>query len=182
MSADGEIAAGSDRAIRQKAVALKLSGGWRLLPFYPFGVMVLITLFLVWLARDASAGWLVPMVVFLPFMLAAVICRDAAAMRLWIDEQGLTYRGVGYTLQAPWERVKWGADGHGKALLVEDPAVSTSGWFGFMFQFAKAFAPLHGRRATAAMRSVPVYCFDSARVTQALSENAPAALSIRVDP
>lgn len=155
------------------AVHLKLAGRWRLLPLYPIGVMILISAFVLWLTRDGAPWWLAPMVLGLPSILALIIARDIAAIRLRFDADGLIYRGVGYALQAPWDRVRWGRDGHGEALLVEDPMVSMNGWFGTLFPVARMLAPVHGQRAAAAMRSVPIVCFDRAAVARALAGKVP---------
>lgn len=176
---DSFQASGSE--LRDPAVAmLSLSGRWRWLPFYPVVVMIAITVFVVLLARDMQTGWLVPAIVSPAWLVALLIAHDMRRMRLWIGAEGIGYRGVGYTLQAPWAQVD--AARTDRSFTAENPSVKMSGWFGILFAAARGWAPAHHGRAASSMRTIPVYCFDGAELQAALARHAPAGLAASMVP
>ena len=158
---------------RPGARAFALAGPWRWFPWFPLMVMAAVTLFATWLAANAGMVWLGALVVSPALVVALVIARDTAGMTLWIDEAGLSYRGAGYTVDAPWPRISAGRDSYGRTARLDDPAVSTSGWFGLLFAFSRRGAPLHGHLAAFWMRSVPLYCFGGDRVVAAIRQSPP---------
>ncbi|WP_147276141.1 hypothetical protein [Pelagibacterium lacus] len=135
--------------------------------------MVVVTVCVSWLASGSDAWWLAPVVVTPAFILAIIMAHDMLGLRLWIDGQGVTYRGLGYCVDAPWDRIAVGRDPQGKSLTLIDPSASTAGWFGVLFSVAHSLAPGRGRAARYLMRSVPLYCFDQIAVAAAIRRYAP---------
>lgn len=158
---------------RSGALRFHLVGIWRWFPWFPIAVMVVVTVWVSWLASGSDVWWLTPVVVTPAFVLAIIMAHDMLGMCLWIDDKGVSYRGLGYCVDAPWDRIAMGPDPRGKTLTLTDPLTSTAGWFGVLLALAHSLTPSRGRAARFFMRSVPLYCFDQIAVVAAIRRYAP---------
>ena len=109
-------------------------------------------------------------------IIAVIVCIEFRATAIGFDAQGVRYRAVGYSLEAPWSGLRYESNGGKPVLIVTSGQRHFHPWLGIMYQILSVLMPGRTDRASHAMASIPLYFFltnENDRVMQDLRANAP---------
>lgn len=145
----------------------RLNAQWRFVALVPVAAILFCAALIFFILSEYEIWWWSFWIITPPAIVAILFAVGLSNMKLTLDRSGLRFRGLGYTVSAPWKNVKPGA-GQRLDVTLRDPEVSLSSWMAWMFPVTEALFPWRARLADASLRRVPLWYFDDGTVINTL--------------
>ncbi|MCJ8151767.1 hypothetical protein [Shinella sedimenti] len=145
----------------------RLNAQWRLVALVPVAAILFCAALIFFILSGSEIWWWSFWIITPPAIVAILFAVGLSNMKLSLDSSGLRFRGLGYTVSAPWTNVAPGA-GPRLDVTLRDPEVSLSSWMAWMFPVTEALFPWRARLADASLRRVPLWYFDDGTMINTL--------------
>lgn len=147
-----------------------LNSQWRFVALVPVAAVVFCAAMIFFVLSGSKIWWWSFWIIAPPAIVAILFAVGLSNMRLTLSSYGLRFRGLGYTVAAPWTNVEYGP-GPRLVVTLKDPEVMVSSWMVWMFPIAEALFPWRVRLAEASLRQIPLWYFDDGTLVNALAVN-----------
>ncbi|WLS05003.1 hypothetical protein [Shinella oryzae] len=159
----------------------RLNAQWRFVALVPVAAILFCAAMIFFILSDSEIWWWSFWIIIPPATVAILFAVGLSNMKLTLDRSGLRFRGLGYTVSAPWKNVKLGT-GQRLDVTLRDPEVSLSSWMAWMFPVTEALFPWRARLADASLRRVPLWYFDDGTAINTIEVMRHAGEGTRQEP